>query len=81
MGAKAVFQPACSEAVVSCRERRGYTLLDLPASSKSCRSGTGLCSEAAAPLPNQPQFFSPDRVMKREGAGSTAGAGSPAAMQ
>lgn len=72
MGAKAVFQPTCSETAVGCRERRGYTLPGLPASSKSRRSSTGLCSQAAAPLPKQPEVFLA-RVMKRGRAGNTAG--------
>lgn len=80
MGTKAIFQPTCSETAAGCRERRGYMLPGLLASSKFCRSGTGHCSEAAAPLPKQPAVFLP-RVMKRVTAGSTAGAGSPTAMQ
>lgn len=64
MGTKAIFQPTCSETAAGCRERRGYMLPGLLASSKFCRSGAGRCSEAAAPLPKPPAVFLP-RVMKR----------------
>lgn len=79
LGTKPVLQPTCSETSLQVVGRE-LTVPSLLASSKPCRSSAGLRSGAAAPLPINLQFFSPDRVTKRGRAGSTAGA-DPSAMQ